>query len=90
VIDLLIKLLIVMFTVFVGGCFVLWPEEVARRFDKWRGGSVESAKGRWSDVRKYAVVTWLRQIAGSSSFWPATFFISNGWLNREVLDHEQF
>ena len=63
-IDLLIKLLIVMFTVFVGGCFVLWPEEVARRFDKWRGGSVESAKGRWSDVRKYAVVTSLRQIGG--------------------------
>jgi len=62
VIDLLIKLLIVMFTVFVGGCFVLWPEGVARRFDKWRGGSVELAKGRWSDVRKYAVVNALRQI----------------------------
>lgn len=80
-IDLLIKLLIVMFTVFVGGCFVLWPEEVARRFGKWRGGSVESAKGRWSDVRKYAVVTALRQI-GVVLFGLACYVCYLEWLAK--------
>ena len=81
-IDLLIKLLIVMFTVFVGGCFVLWPEEVAKRFDKWRGGSVVFAKGRWSDVRKYALVTALRQTVVFLLGLACYVFISNGWLNR--------
>ena len=61
-INLLIKLVIVMFTLFVGGCFALWPEEVARQFDSWRGRRVESAQDRWRDVRKGAMESALRQM----------------------------
>ena len=61
-IDLVIKLLIVMFTLFVGVCFAVWPREVGRKLDKWRGRGVESAEDRGRDVRKTAAVLALRQM----------------------------
>jgi len=61
-IEMIIKLLIVMFTLFVGVCFAVWPREVSRKLDKWRGRSVESAEDRGRDIRKTAAVFALRQM----------------------------
>ena len=59
---MIIKLLIVMFTLFVGVCFAVWPREVDRKLDKWRGRSVEPAKDRGRGIRKTAAVLALRQM----------------------------
>ncbi len=60
--DIIVKLSIVMFTLAVGGCFVLWPEAVGQRFDRWRGRDVLSTENRGMNIGKVAEVLWFRQI----------------------------
>ena len=79
--DLLIKLLIVMFTFSVGGCFALWPEEVTRQIDRCPASSVETAEDRWRDVRKRAVVSALRPM-GVFLVGLACYLFYLEWLAR--------
>jgi hypothetical protein len=41
--DLIVKLLIILFTLAVGTCFTSWPEAVVNRFDRWSGRTVRPA-----------------------------------------------
>jgi hypothetical protein len=42
-IDLIVKLLVILFTLAVGTCFTFWPEAMVHRFDRWSGRTVRPA-----------------------------------------------
>jgi hypothetical protein len=62
VIDLIVKLLIIIFAFVVVGCFAFWPQELGRIFNRWRGPGVEPAEPRGANLRKTVETIWFRQI----------------------------
>ena len=61
-IDLIVKLLLLMFAFAVGGCFAFWPQRVNRQFERWRGSSVESAEDGRMSIRQSAAVYTINRV----------------------------
>ncbi len=61
-IDFVVKVLLIMFSLAVGGWFALWPEDVNQSFQRWREGNVKSSEGRAASIQKRAEVLSIRPI----------------------------